>query len=104
MYGLIEKLEQTHRLDGAELLRLLRGQTPELQTLLAQKALAVRKKIYGDKVCIRGLIEFTNYCKNDCFYCGIRRSNKNAERYRLTKEEILSCCEKGNGRRRKKAQ
>lgn len=44
---------------------------------------------------IRGLIEFTNYCKNDCLYCGIRRSNKNAERYRLEKSEILDCCKEG---------
>ena len=95
MYGLIEKLEQTHRLDGAELLRLLRGQTPELQTLLAQKALAVRKKIYGDKVCIRGLIEFTNYRKNNCYYCGIRCSNAKAQRYRLTEDEILDACATG---------
>ena len=43
----------------------------------------------------RGLIEFTNYCKNDCYYCGIRRSNPNAKRYRLTEEEILACCENG---------
>ena len=41
---------------------------------------------------VRGLIEFTNYCKNDCYYCGIRRSNRNAQRYRLTKEDILACC------------
>ena len=46
-------------------------------------------------VFMRGLIEFTNYCKNDCIYCGIRKSNKNAERYRLCKEDILSCCELG---------
>ena len=50
---------------------------------------------YGKKVFTRGLIEYTNYCKNDCYYCGIRRSNRNASRYRLTKEEILQCCENG---------
>lgn len=50
---------------------------------------------YENKVLTRGLIEFTNYCKNDCYYCGIRRSNKSAERYRLSKEEILDCCEEG---------
>lgn len=54
-----------------------------------------RKEVYGTDVYTRGLIEFTNYCKNDCYYCGIRRSNKNAQRYRLTEEEIMACCENG---------
>lgn len=54
-----------------------------------------RREIYGDEVYIRGLIEFTNCCKNNCYYCGIRRDNKNVVRYRLTKEEILDCCEEG---------
>ena len=52
-------------------------------------------KIYGNKIFIRGLIEISSYCKNDCLYCGIRRSNKNAVRYRLDKEQILQCCNKG---------
>lgn len=52
-------------------------------------------KIYGNKIYLRGLIEFTNYCKNDCFYCGLRRGNREAERYRLTKEQILECCAEG---------
>lgn len=55
----------------------------------------IRRKNYGDAVYIRGLIEFTNYCKNNCFYCGIRASNKLAERYRLTKQDILLCCDEG---------
>ncbi len=55
----------------------------------------IRREHYGTDVYIRGLIEFTNYCKNNCYYCGIRAGNKNAVRYRLTKEEILSCCEEG---------
>ena len=63
--------------------------------LLAQLADGVRRQIYGDEVYIRGLIEFTNYCKNDCYYCGIRKSNRAAARYRLTEEEILLCCEEG---------
>ena len=49
------------------------------------------EKYFGNKIYTRGLIEFTNYCRNDCYYCGIRRSNRNASRYRLTKEEILQC-------------
>lgn len=62
---------------------------------LKEKAISLRKKYYGNKVYIRGLIEISNYCKNDCFYCGIRRSNKNARRYRLSPEEILDCCRTG---------
>ena len=50
----------------------------------------VRRQVYGDTVFVRGLIEFTNYCKNDCYYCGIRSGNSHADRYRLTEEEILS--------------
>lgn len=69
----------------------------DLQTLsyLTSKADEIRKKYYGNKVFIRGLIEFTNYCKNDCYYCGIRKSQKNVSRYSLTSEEILQCCRKG---------
>ena len=62
---------------------------------LYTQAREVADGVYGKKVFKRGLIEFTNYCKNDCYYCGIRRSNPCASRYRLTKEEILACCKKG---------
>ena len=62
---------------------------------LATLADTVRKEYYGTDVYLRGLIEFTNYCKNDCLYCGIRNGNKTLDRYRLSDEEILSCCETG---------
>lgn len=78
----------------AELLEILKSES-DLENLRSE-ADAVRKKIYGDKVYIRGLIEFSNFCKNDCFYCGIRASNKNAERYRLSKNQILECCDEGH--------
>lgn len=52
---------------------------------------------FGDKIYIRGIVEFSNFCKNDCLYCGIRHSNKNADRYRLTQEDILACCDEGYG-------
>ncbi len=63
---------------------------------LRREAEALRNQVYGKRIFIRGLIEISSYCKNDCYYCGIRCSNKNAERYRLSKEQILSCCETGN--------
>ena len=62
---------------------------------LHKAARQVTDEIYGNKVYIRGLIEFTNYCKNDCLYCGIRRSNKAADRYRLSEKDILECCHTG---------
>jgi biotin synthase len=62
---------------------------------LFERANAAREKVYGREIYIRGLIEFSSFCKNDCLYCGIRRSNHNAERYRLSKEQILECCEIG---------
>ena len=91
--NLIEQLKNTRNLTDDELLSVLG--TSEYDETLFSAADSVRRKNYGDAVYIRGLIEFTNYCKNDCFYCGIRRGNGNAERYRLSKEEILDCCREG---------
>ena len=76
-------------------LTLLMQQTPAVQEELARRARAVRERIYGKTVYIRGLIECSSFCKNDCYYCGLRRSNQNAQRYRLTEEEILQCCAEG---------
>ncbi|MBR3785009.1 MAG: [Firmicutes bacterium] len=76
-----------------ELRALLSNPTPDSD--LTAKAAAIRKSVYGNKVFIRGLIEFTNYCKNDCYYCGIRAGQRNVSRYRLTSEEILDCCRQG---------
>lgn len=95
MKEFIDKLEQNHTLPREEWAALIRGHTPEDAEYLFEKARRIRHTYYGRQVFIRGLIEFTNYCKNDCLYCGIRRSNQNARRYRLTKEEILSCCRQG---------
>lgn len=72
-------------------------ETNEYDTDLFSAADRVRREIYGDEVYIRGLIEFTNYCRNNCYYCGIRRDNKSTVRYRLDKEEILDCCREGYG-------
>lgn len=95
LHALVEKLTTEHRLSKDECLRLLLGRTPELQALLAQKARACCKEHYGKDVYLRGLIEFTNYCKNNCYYCGLRCENSRVTRYRLTEEEILSCCRQG---------
>ncbi|MDD6612102.1 MAG: [FeFe] hydrogenase H-cluster radical SAM maturase HydE [Clostridiales bacterium] len=89
----IERLKQTRDLPDELLLQLIDHEGDD--TALFEAADQVRREHYGTDVFLRGLIEFTNYCKNDCYYCGIRRSNRCAERYRLTPEQILSCCENG---------
>ncbi|MBE5798440.1 MAG: [FeFe] hydrogenase H-cluster radical SAM maturase HydE [Clostridiales bacterium] len=93
--SLIDRLCENHTLALAEYARLLEGITPDTAQLLAARADAARRKIYGNRVYIRGLIEISNICKNDCLYCGIRRSNASCDRYRLSKAEILSACEEG---------
>ena len=84
---LIDRLEATRNLSRDEWIRLIQNRTADDADYLFERAQAVRTRHYGRSVYIRGLIEFTNYCKNDCFYCGIRKSNRNANRYRLTKEQ-----------------
>lgn len=93
---LIEKLNNTHSLNKDEALQLIK-QGAQHKNLLFALAQETAQKNFGRQIFVRGLIEFTNYCKNDCYYCGIRRSNKNAARYRLTQEEILECCHAGYG-------
>lgn len=95
MKQLIDKLKETQTLTKEEWISLIENRTPELADYLFEQAREIQQKHYGNQVYIRGLIEFTNYCKNDCLYCGIRKSNTNACRYRLTKEDILSCCQTG---------
>lgn len=89
---LTDELLKTHSLDDEGLKRLIDCDEPEY---LFSRADGVRRGVYGDEVYIRGLIEFTNYCKNNCYYCGIRAGNAQAQRYRLTKDEILECCRSG---------
>lgn len=93
MNNLVDKLFETGDLSDDELKILI--ESNEFNEPLAEAADIRRRENYGDKVYIRGLIEFTNYCRNNCYYCGIRRDNKKAERYRLTKDEILLCCDEG---------
>lgn len=95
--GIAEKFIKQGQLDQEEypeLLKLYKDQ--KTIDILKQEAVRIQKKYFGNKIYTRGLVEFTNYCRNDCYYCGIRRSNTNAVRYRLTKEEILQCCENGH--------
>jgi biotin synthase len=95
MRELIDKLAKNNELDFNEYVTLLTNLDKESQAYLNSQAVMKAKEYYGNSVFVRGLIEFTNYCKNDCYYCGIRKSNLEAMRYRLTKDEILDCCKEG---------
>lgn len=95
LFSLIEKLEKESSLSLEEYQFLIENRNEEAAKILREKADKKRKEIYGNTVFIRGLIEISNFCKNDCLYCGIRRSNKKCDRYRLSKEEILECCAEG---------
>ncbi|ROR28598.1 biotin synthase [Mobilisporobacter senegalensis] len=92
---LVEKLIKEHCLSKEEYIELLDNYTADTMEKLRVEADRLKRQYYGDKVFTRGLIEFTNYCKNNCYYCGIRLDNKNASRYRLTEEEILLSCKTG---------
>lgn len=91
---LIDKLRENTVLSFDEYLFLINNRA-DCAEYLFKNATEVRNNIYGNKIFIRGLIEFTNYCKNNCFYCGIRRDNNKADRYRLSPEEILKCADNG---------
>ncbi len=95
IYELIDKLERDRSLTLEEYRTLIEGLSPEVAAYAAEKARAVREAIYRKDVYIRGLIEVSNICKNDCLYCGIRKSNTACERYRLDEEQIMACCEEG---------
>ena len=97
MTSLLDRLEAGEALTQGEFTALLRGRTPALAQALFGRAVRLRRRYYGDAVYVRGLIEFSNYCKNACLYCGIRRSTSHAVRYRLSEEDILSCCHTGYG-------
>ena len=95
LLALIDKLTAEHSLSLAEYEYLIANYHAETAALLAQQAVAVRQAIYGNAVYVRGLIEISNICKNDCLYCGIRKSNPNCVRYRLSPEQILACADEG---------
>ena len=92
---LIEKLASEHSLSLEEYEYIIINRDADAIDRARELAVSVRREHYGNSVYIRGLIEISNICKNDCLYCGIRRSNHDCDRYRLTKEQILSCCDEG---------
>lgn len=92
---LVDKLAGTGDLSDGEFLEIITCEDAALDELLAERAREVREKYYGKEVYLRGLIEYSNICKNNCYYCGIRCGNINVERYRLTKEQIISCGDQG---------
>lgn len=92
---LIDKLNREKKLSHTEWTALLSGYTPQDASYAAELARTIAKTHFGNQIYFRGIIEFSNICKNDCLYCGIRRSNGNVERYRLTEAEILECCREG---------
>lgn len=94
-FELITQIREHQSISREQFETLMMCEDAQVIDFLHQQAREVADGIYENKVYIRGLIEFTNYCKNDCLYCGIRRSNAKANRYRLTKEEILECCKVG---------
>lgn len=104
--GILSQLEIHHHVSTSACKKLLgyrwslssadrSGVADELDQMLFEKAVRCRERTFGKKIYIRGLIEFTNHCRNNCYYCGIRRDNSNIERYRLSKEQILDCCAAG---------
>ena len=88
-------MKRNRTLSPEELRLLLTDASPEEREYLHRAAREVARVHFGNGVFVRGLIEISNYCRNDCRYCGIRRSNRLAERYRLTPETVLACCEEG---------
>ena len=88
-----EKLKQNCTLEDSELKKLLESSNYDIE--LFELADSVRREHYGTKVFLRGLIEFTNFCRNNCYYCGIRRDNRHADRYRLSLPQIMECCAQG---------
>ena len=92
---LANKLVDEGLLEHNEYIELLSNRDDEVREYLRSKAQEIAVRNYGRDIFLRGLIEYSNICKNDCYYCGIRKSNNDVERYRLSLEEILSCCDIG---------
>ncbi len=95
LYDIIDRLEKNQCLEKEEFIFLLDNLTASLAQYTFEKARKAAHENFGNRIYIRGLIEISNYCKNDCLYCGIRKSNRKAERYRLNRTDILNCCNTG---------
>jgi biotin synthase len=95
MLKLIDRLQSEKCLSKEELMTLISCADEKVSDYLSNKARAVAFEHFGNRIFVRGLIEFTNFCRNNCYYCGIRKGNLSSDRYRLSKEDILACCEKG---------
>ncbi len=93
--GLIDKLDKENALNSDEWEELIHGRCQEVAEYAAEIARNRSKEVFGNKIYTRGLIEISNYCKNNCYYCGIRRDNKHVKRYRLSQEDIISCADTG---------
>lgn len=90
---IIDRISRDHSAEKEDILTILQDDSED--TYLFEEADKIKKQIYGTDVFLRGLIEISNYCKNNCLYCGIRRDNRNISRYRLTEQDILLCCDTG---------
>ncbi|MCQ2296794.1 MAG: [FeFe] hydrogenase H-cluster radical SAM maturase HydE [Bacteroidales bacterium] len=97
MQNIVDYIASARDLSLEQLMKLMTADDIEGVKYLFQKAHETAQRVYGNKIFMRGLIEISNHCKNDCLYCGIRRSQQGISRYRLTKEEILECCQQGYG-------
>ncbi len=91
----IDELRQSGQLSGGDLKSILRSNSPDAEEYLFAQARSITQDIFGRKIYIRGLIEISNRCKNGCYYCGINRHNRDVQRYSLSREDILECCERG---------
>ena len=97
MQNIVDYIASARDLSLEQLMKLMTADDIEGVKYLFQKAHETAQRVYGNKIFMRGLIEISNHCKNDCLYCGIRRSQQGVSRYRLTKEGILECCQQGYG-------
>ena len=95
MKEIAERLVSEHRLNAEEFRALIESCDDPTLDILRNEAVRTAQKRFGRGIFVRGLIEISSYCRNNCLYCGLRRDNRNAERYRLTREQILECCRQG---------
>ena len=95
MKSLIDTLHDRHRLMPRQYRALLTMRDPQDVDYLMSRAREVTQQQFGKRIFLRGLVELSNVCRNDCLYCGIRRSNGHVARYTLTREQVLTCCEQG---------